>query len=136
MMSKFWDDLKKNLRVWGNTAAEKAEEFGKVAASKTEEMTKIGRVKLQMHQLQRDLDDIFQAMGEFVFVATDDENISTFTGNEKYYSFIEKAKNLKLQIAEKQAEIERIKQEFEETTTPKPEQEEPVEVQNSKESVE
>lgn len=135
-MSKFWDDLKKNLRVWGNTAAEKAEEFGKVAASKTEEMTKIGRVKLQMHQLQRDLDDIFQAMGEFVFVATDDENISTFTGNEKYYSFIEKAKNLKLQIAEKQAEIERIKQEFEETTTPKPEQEEPVEVQNSKESVE
>ena len=84
-MSNIWDDLKKNLKVWGSAAAVKAEEFGKAAASKTEEITKIGRVKLQMHQLQRELDKTLQALGEFVFGATDDENVSNFTGNEKYY---------------------------------------------------
>jgi hypothetical protein len=114
-MSNIWDDLKKNLKVWGSAAAVKAEEFGKAAASKTEEITKIGRVKLQMHQLQRELDKTLQALGEFVFGATDDENVSNFTGNEKYYSTIEKAKILKLKIADKEGEIEKIRQEFEET---------------------
>ncbi|HIM83576.1 MAG TPA: hypothetical protein EYM55_03010 [Candidatus Marinimicrobia bacterium] len=114
-MSNIWDDLKKNLKVWGSAAAVKAEEFGKAAASKTEEITKIGRVKLQMHQLQRELDKTLQVLGEFVFGATDDENVSNFTGNEKYYSTIEKAKILKLKIAEKEGEIEKIRQEFEET---------------------
>lgn len=114
-MSNIWDDLKKNLKVWGSAAAVKAEEFGKAAASKTEEITKIGRVKLQMHQLQRELDKTLQALGKFVFGATDDENVSNFTGNEKYYSTIEKAKILKLKIADKEGEIEKIRQEFEET---------------------
>jgi hypothetical protein len=114
-MSNIWDDLKKNLKVWGSAAAVKAEEFCKAAASKTEEITKIGRVKLQMHQLQRELDKTLQALGEFVFGATDDENVSNFTGNEKYYSTIEKAKILKLKIADKEGEIEKIRQEFEET---------------------
>ena len=114
-MTNIWDDLKKNLKVWGSAAAVKAEEFGKAAASKTEEITKIGRVKLQMHQLQRELDKTLQALGEFVFGATDDENVSNFTGNEKYYATIEKAKILKLKIAEKEGEIEKIRQEFEET---------------------
>jgi len=114
-MSNIWDDLKKNLKVWGSAAAVKAEEFGKAAASKTEEITKIGRVKLQMHQLQRELDKTLQVLGEFVFGATDDENVSNFTGNEKYYSTIEKAKILKLKIADKEGEIEKIRQEFEET---------------------
>jgi predicted nucleic acid-binding Zn-ribbon protein len=113
-MSNIWDDLKKNLKVWGSAAAVKAEELGKVAASKTEEMTKIGRVKLQMHQLQRELDKILQELGEFVFGATDNENVSNFTGNEKYYATIEKAKKLKLKITDKRAEIEKIRQEFEE----------------------
>ena len=114
-MSNIWDDLKKNLKVWGSAAAVKAEGFGKAAASKTEEITKIGRVKLQMHQLQRELDKTLQVLGEFVFGATDDENVSNFTGNEKYYSTIEKAKILKLKIADKEGEIEKIRQEFEET---------------------
>ncbi len=114
-MSNIWDDLKKNLKVWGSAAAVKAEEFGKAAASKTEEITKIGKIKLQMHQLQRELDKTLQALGEFVFGATDDEKVSNFTGNEKYYSTIERAKILKLKIAEKEGEIEKIRQEFEET---------------------
>tara|TARA_B100001971_G_scaffold107785_1_gene99090 strand:- start:74 stop:487 length:414 start_codon:yes stop_codon:yes gene_type:complete len=113
-MSNIWDDLKKNLKVWGSAAAVKAEELGKVAASKTEEMTKIGRVKLQMHQLQRELDKTLQSLGEYVFSATDDENISNFTGNEKYYSTVEKAKLLKIKISEKEREIKKIRQEFEE----------------------
>ena len=53
-MSKIWDDLKSNMRDWSNAAVEKAEEVSKVAVAKTEELTKISKVKLVIHQLQRD----------------------------------------------------------------------------------
>ena len=36
-MSKLWDDLKDNMKEWGNAAVEKAEEVSKVAVAKTEE---------------------------------------------------------------------------------------------------
>ncbi len=134
-MSNFWNDVKKNLKVWGSTAAGKAEEFGKAAASKTEEMTKIGRVKLQKHQLQRELDQTLQTLGEFVFGETENENVSTFTGNEKYYSYIEKAKELKLKIADKQDEIEKVRVEFEETAkSVEPEEGDSTQSQSAEES--
>ena len=53
-MSKIWDDLKSNMKDWSNAAVEKAEEVSKVAVAKTEELTKISKVKLVIHQLQRD----------------------------------------------------------------------------------
>ena len=39
-----WDDLKDNMKEWGASAVEKAEEISRVAVAKGEEFTKISKV--------------------------------------------------------------------------------------------
>ena len=112
-MSAFWDDLKKNVKLWGSAAAEKAEELGKVAATKTEELTKISKVKLELHQLQRDRDKEFTKLGKFVFEATGNENVTNFAGNEQFFSHVEKAQDLISQIKDKEEKMEQIKADYE-----------------------
>ena len=107
-----WDNIKKNIKEVGNVAAEKAEELGKVAATKTEELTKVGKVKLEIHQLERDLEKCFVTIGSFVFDSTDIENVSNFTGNDKYFKFVKEAKEIKEGIKNKETRLEEIRNEY------------------------
>ena len=111
-MTALWDDLKKNLKEWGTSAAEKAEELGKVAATKTEEITKIGKVKLEIHQLNRDLEKNYSNLGKYVFETTENENVTDFSGNEQFFSYIKKVQELKKQIKMKEDKINKIKSEY------------------------
>ena len=54
-MAKIWDDLKSNVKVWSSVAVEKAEEVSKVAVAKTEELTKLSKIKLDIHNIQREI---------------------------------------------------------------------------------
>mgnify|MGYP001316600709 CR=1 FL=1 len=107
-----WDNIKKNIKEVGSVAAEKAEELGKVAASKTEELTKVGKVKLEIHQLERDLEQCFASIGNFVFDSTDIENVSNFTGNDKFFKYVKEAKNIKEEIIKKENRLEDIRNEY------------------------
>lgn len=108
-----WDDLKKSIKEVGSAAAEKAEELGKVAASKTEELTKVGKAKLEIHQLEREREKCFASLGRYVFDSTEDENVSNFTGNDRFFKFIEEAKDLQERITDKEKRLEEIKAEYE-----------------------
>ena len=107
-----WDDIKKNIREVGSVAAEKAEELGKVAATKTEELTKVGKAKLELHQLERDLDKCFVSIGRFVFDSTNSENVANFTGNDKYFKYIEEARKMRESIRQKEDRLEEIRNEY------------------------
>lgn len=111
-MTALWDDLKKNLKEWGSSAAEKAEELGKVAATKTEEITKIGKVKLEIHQLNRDLEKNYSNLGKYVFETTENENVTNFAGNEQFFSYIKKVQELHKQIKMKEDKVNKIKTEY------------------------
>ena len=100
-----WDDLKK----YGNVAAVKAEELSKVAASKTEELTKIGKIKLEIHQLEKDLFSCYSELGQYVFNSTEKENVSNFSGSDKFFKLISNLKDLKNNILEKEDLIKNIK---------------------------
>ena len=100
-----WDDLKK----YGNVAAEKAEELGKVAASKTEELTKIGKIKLEIHQLEKDLFSCYSELGQYVFNSTEKENVSNFSGSDKFFKLISNVKDLKNNISKKDDLVKNIK---------------------------
>ena len=54
-MSRLFDDLKETVKEWTTVAVEKAEEVGKIAVAKTEEVTRISKIKLEVHQHERDL---------------------------------------------------------------------------------
>ena len=49
-MNKLWDDLKDNMKEWGVSAVEKAEEISRVAVAKGEEFTKISKIKKLIFQ--------------------------------------------------------------------------------------
>jgi len=110
-MSKIWDDLKSNMKDWSNAAVEKAEEVSKVAVAKTEELTKISKIKLVVHQLQRDKNKEISALGKLVYNHSKEANMSNFTGNAEFFSHVEKIDSLNMQIIEKENEIKEIKTE-------------------------
>ena len=80
-MSKLWDDLKHNMKEWSSAAVEKAEEVSKVAVAKTEELTKISKIKLEVHQLQRDRRRASEALGKLAYGHAKDANMVNFTGD-------------------------------------------------------
>mgnify|MGYP001243415864 FL=1 len=110
-MSKIWDDLKSNMKDWSNAAVEKAEEVSKVAVAKTEELTKISKIKLVVHQLQRDKNKEISALGKLVYNHSKEANMSNFTGNAEFFSHVEMIDSLNMQIIEKENEIKEIKTE-------------------------
>ena len=97
-MSKLWDDLKDNMKDWSITAVEKAEEMSKIAVAKTEEMTRISKVKFEIHQLQRELNHVYESLGKLAFEHTKNEHMASFSGNKEFFDLVYKIENLKSKI--------------------------------------
>ena len=111
-MTKLWDDLKKNMKDWSSVAVEKAEEVSKIAVAKTEELTRISKIKLEVHQLQRDLSKTYENLGRLVSFHAKEENMVNFTGNKEFYRSLQKIDETQEKIAEKESEIQKVKDEF------------------------
>ena len=111
-MSKLWDDLKDNMKEWGTAAVEKAEEVSKVAVAKTEELTKISKIKLDIHQLNREIRREKEALGKLVYEQAKDDNMVNFTGNSEFFIHVEKINVISNDVLERQNEINRIKEEY------------------------
>ena len=52
-MATILDNFTDNLKTWTNSAANRASELTKAAANKAEELGKVGRLKMEVFQLQR-----------------------------------------------------------------------------------
>jgi len=111
-MAKIWDDLKSNVKVWSSAAVEKAEEVSKVAVAKTEEITKLSKIKLDIHNIQREIRKETYSFGKFVYSQANKSNIVNFAGNNEFLNYLEKIEDLESQISSKELEIEDIKSEF------------------------
>ena len=111
-MAKIWDDLKSNVKVWSSAAVEKAEEVSKVAVAKTEELTKLSKIKLDIHNIQREIKKETYSFGKFVYSQANKSNIVNFAGNIEFLNYLEKIEDLQNQISSKELEIENIKSEF------------------------
>lgn len=110
-MSKLWDDLKKNMKDWSTAAVEKAEEVSKIAVAKTEELTKISKVKIEIHQLQRDKAKSFERIGRLVYDHFQNKKTLKVNELEEVNSLREDIDRLIQSIQEKELEIEKIKEE-------------------------
>jgi len=111
-MNKLWDDLKDNMKEWGASAVEKAEEISRVAVAKGEEFTKISKLKFDILQLQKDKSKIYEKLGKLVYQKTQNNNMSNFTGNTEFFNFIEDVNNCRSNILNKEDEIVFIKKEY------------------------
>ena len=111
-MAKIWDDLKSNVKVWSSVAVEKAEEVSKVAVAKTEELTKLSKIKLDIHNIQREIRKETYLFGKFVYSQANESNIVNFAGNIEFLNYLEKIEDLQSQISSKELDIEDIRSEF------------------------
>tara|TARA_Y100000816_G_C25983381_1_gene513528 strand:- start:418 stop:912 length:495 start_codon:yes stop_codon:yes gene_type:complete len=111
-MAKIWDELKSNVKVWSSVAVEKAEEVSKVAVAKTEELTKLSKIKLDIHNIQREIKKETYLFGKFVFSQANESNIVNFAGNNEFLNYLEKIEDLQSKISIKELEIENIKSEI------------------------
>ena len=111
-MNKLWDDLKGNMKEWGASAVEKAEEISRVAVAKGEEFTKISKLKFDILQLQKDKNKIYEKLGILVFKKTQEDNVYNFTADVEYFELVKKINELSSEISEKEDEIISIKKEY------------------------
>ena len=111
-MSSLFDDLKETVKEWTTVAVEKAEEVGKIAVAKTEEVTRISKIKLEVHQHERDLAKVYERLGRFVCDHAKEDNMVNFTGNSEFFNLVQKVDQLQSLIDGKKEDIERVKGEY------------------------
>lgn len=111
-MAKLWDDLKQNMKEWSTVAVEKAEEVSKLAVAKTEELTKISKIKIEIHQLQKERTRNFEKLGRLVHQQAQKDNMVNFTGNAEFFNFVEKINENNVSLDNKDTEIEHIKDSY------------------------
>ena len=108
-MNKLWDDLKDNMKEWGASAVEKAEEISRVAVAKGEEFTKISKIKIEILQLQKKKSKQYEKLGNLVYRHAQDDNIANFTGNAEFFEIISQINTISQDIEIKENKIIEIK---------------------------
>ena len=111
-MNKLWDDLKDNMKEWGASAVEKAEEISRVAVAKGEEFTKISKIKIEIMQLEKEITRDYEKLGKLVHRYAQDDNMVNFTGNTEFFEIIKKINDNNIQIGIKKNNIADIKKAY------------------------
>ena len=111
-MNKLWDDLKDNMKEWGASAVEKAEEISRVAVAKGEEFTKISKLKIDIIQLQKEKSKIYKNLGKLAYHNANDDNMANFTGHADFFDLVEKVNKLDSEIIDKDKNIIEIKKTY------------------------
>ena len=111
-MNKLWDDLKDNMKEWGASAVEKAEEISRVAVAKGEEFTKISKIKIDIMQLEKEISKSYEKLGKLVHRYAKYDNMVNFAGNTEFFDLIKKIDDRKIQIDSKKNNIADIKRAY------------------------
>ncbi len=112
-MSNLWKDIKDNVKQWGTAAIEKAEEVSKMAVEKTGDFTKISKIKLDIRQIQKDIDSVFEDLGRYVYLHLKEKGTASFKTNNEFLDSVKKIDDYKSKIKDFEKEIENIKKEVE-----------------------
>jgi len=97
-MSKLWDDIAKNIREGFDTVVEK-----------TEELTKIGKIKVDIINVKRNIEKNFSELGGRVYHIIVEENSTKIAGDQEVKELIECVKILEKELAIKNEELESVK---------------------------
>ena len=111
-MNKLWDDLKDNMKEWGASAVEKAEEISRVAVAKGEEFTKISKIKIEIMQLEKETVKDYEKLGKLVHRYAQNDNMVNFTGNTEFFDIIKKINDNNILIDLKNKNINDIKKAY------------------------
>ncbi len=116
-MSKqnLWEDIKKSLK-----------EGVDFAINKTEEYTKVGKIKLDVLGIKRRIERAFTELGGISYHHSTSNKKTVLTNTKVFKEIISKINELKVELEEKEKELEKIKAEFNIVDDPEVTFEEPI----------
>ena len=97
----FWDDFQRMFKK-GVT----------VVAQKTDEYTKIGKIKVDIIAIKRDMDKQNTQLGSLVYQMLAVEKNTKVSTNEDVKAFVETIKGLNEKLEQKKAELEAVRKEY------------------------
>ena len=109
--SNMMNGMIKGLRDFGSAAMEKAEEYGKIASDKAEELTKLGKIKLDIHQLNRSRIKQLAELGELVFNLGEENKLKKLAEHENYVVLVKSIHDLDTEIKSKESLAEAVETE-------------------------
>ena len=98
-MTVLWDKIKKNIINSLNEAIDK-----------TEELTSVGRIKLEILQLEHQLDEQFTTLGKFIYKNID-KDFESLKSNKKLQDLKKAIGKLEKELSKKEKELGRIREE-------------------------
>ena len=111
-MNKLWDDLKDNMKEWGASAVEKAEEISRVAVAKGEEFTKISKIRIEIMQIEKETSKDYEKLGKLVHRYAQNDNMVNFAGNTEFFEIVKKINDNNTNIDLKNNNIADIKKAY------------------------
>lgn len=106
----FWEDLS-NLFKKGVS----------VIAKKTDEYTKIGKIKVDIIGIKRDIDKKFNELGGKTYQLIVEENNPKVATHDEVKTIIDSIKDLNQKLDEKKQELEQVREEYARETGKQPE---------------
>ena len=97
-MANFWDDFTKTIRDGVDTVVEKTEEF-----------TKIGRHKVDIINIKRNIEKNFAELGGRVYHLMVEKKKTQISDDKEVKVLLERVKVLEKKLKDKNVEIEKIK---------------------------
>jgi len=110
MVNKLWDDVRKGLQDLSNIAAEKGKQFTKVAADKAEELTRTGKIRLDILQINRDIERHFSDLGGKVYHLNKNEALDSLSEDTEIQAVIDKVAVLEEKKAALEEKMKEAKQ--------------------------
>ncbi|MCD6204778.1 MAG: hypothetical protein J7L22_03850 [Candidatus Marinimicrobia bacterium] len=109
-MANLWNDIKKSLEEFVSKAADKAGEFTREAADKAEEVTKLGKVKLDIFQIKRDIEKQFAELGGILYQLLQDKKTKDLEKNENIKACVAAIKELEKKLKAKEDHYKAIQE--------------------------
>lgn len=109
-MPTLWDDIAKTIKDGVTTVAEK-----------TEELTKIGKIKVDIIGIKRNVEKNFAELGGKVYHLIVEEKESEIASHKEVQEIINRIKDLEKKLQQKNEELEKVKTKEEVKGKTKPE---------------
>ncbi|UCE04343.1 MAG: hypothetical protein JSW07_11975 [bacterium] len=106
----FWNDLANLFKKGVSTVAKKTDEY-----------TKIGKIKVDIIGIKRDIDKKFNELGGKTYHLIVEENDTKIASAQEVKAIIDTIKNLNLKLDEKKEELKKVREEYARETGKEPE---------------
>jgi phenylalanyl-tRNA synthetase alpha subunit len=106
----FWDDLVNMFKKGVSTVAKKTDEY-----------TKIGKIKVDIIGIKRDIDKKFNELGGKTFQLIAEQGDTKIASNEEAKTIIESIRDLNEKLDQKKQELAMVREEYARETGKRPE---------------